>query len=547
MIPLEEQAQWYLRLLSILPNISGSISLLCSLVLLYMLFRSKQQIKIAQRRLIFGKGVADVLQSAWMTLSTLPAPETAHVWNPHGTQATCNAQGFSIFFGTSVSLLYTSGLCIYYMCVIKYRMNETRMLKYEILFHAVPILWGLVGGLILLYRGDFKADAGWCWANGLMDRVEDNVESSVGRNIFTSSTTWIVTLPFIILFITICFSMLTIFLLFHSEERQRQDIRNKREESRRKEEEARRRREETMINEPPLSECSSLDSDTAYDGIYRANSGGDRMHLGFLEDPTGSRSHELIRQSGLRRASPANNRRNAFDLKGQFVIHTAFRYIAAYFCAFLFSFILVILSHGEVSSDIFKVCWALAIFCYPLQGCFNFIVYFQPKFVAVRKNNVRHTFLQAFFQTIDTDGESARRPNIRQLGQSAFKVKSDEEDQSGGESETGAITNDSPFLQKGAGGSVASKISVPKYFERGGGFSAVSDSPLPNNSNPLDSRESIESISNEFEGSSSQDFSDGIRHHEYDPSSSTDSQRSQCHYQSSSSSAYSQSSSVEMC
>jgi hypothetical protein len=525
--------EWQQRFISILPNLSGSVSLLCSLVLLYMLFRSKQKIKTVQRRLIFGKGMADVLQSAWMALSTLPAPQgTAHVWNPRGTQATCDAQGFSIYFGTSASLLYTSAICIYYMCVIKYRMNEAAMKKYEILFHAFPILWGLVGGLILLHQGNFKPDIGWCWPSGLLDNGD-------AGDFFKSSAAWIILLPFIILLISMCLSMLNIYLLFHSEERQRKKSRRKREKSRLKKEEARRAREEKLRNAPPLSDCSSLDSD--WNGISRANSSGDRMFLGFSEEPTGVRSHVLIRQSCVGRAAPTNNRRNT-----PFAMRTAFRYIASYICAFFFSFVIVILRFNNISSDYVFVFSAFAIFFYPLQGCFNFVVYFQPKYVVVRGNNMRHTVLQAIFQTINTDGEMARRPNVRQVGRRRpdfFQIDHIIDDEDRSESETGAITNDSPFLAR-AVGSVASKPSVsPKMFEEV--VEGVSDGPLPNSSNdPFDSRESIESISNHFDPPSSQeDFSDERCHHEYP--SSRDSEQSQCNYQSSSS-GYSQSS-VENC
>ena len=223
-----------------------------------------------------------------------------------------------------------------------------------------------------------------------------------------------------------------------------------------------------------------------------------------------------------------------------YVNRTALRYILAFLCAYFFLFVTIGLSFtSNISHDHFFVWRSLEIFFFSLQGCFNFFIYFQPKFMVARQGHV-NTWLQAFFQTINTGGEPARRPAIRQVGQrgrqphNCFHLDENDKSDNGSESKTGALTNDSPFLPK------INKVEDEIVH------SGLSEGPLPNSESAdhLASRESIEI--DHFGGGSSQD--DGYHssgkmglHHEYPVN--TDSQSSShCHYQSSSSD-YSQSSS----
>ena len=527
--------EWQLRVVAILPHISGSISFICSLLLLFMLFRAKQQVNSMRGRLLLGKVVADLIQSMSLCLSTVPAPRgTIGVWNPLGTATTCQLQGFFIFMGTTTSLLYTSASCIYFVGVIKYKINEDCMVKREMLFHALPILWGFLGGIILLFRDSFQPDVGYCWASPLMTN-EDELRGAT-LQFFSSLITWLFILPCLVLLVTMCHTMLNIYLLFHWEKREKKENRRKREERRRQREEEHRREEEENA-----SVNSSIDSE--YSGIFRINSRGDEMQIGvswYNESISGNglnRSHTLIRQSNLGRGSqPAPiNRGNPFQSE-VYVIRTAIRYFLAFLCSYFFLFVTIGLSFASnISRDHLFVWRCLEIFFFSLQGCFNFVIYFEPKFMVARQGHV-NTWLQAFFQTINTGGEPASRPNIRQIGQgrlNCFQLDEKDKSDNGSESETGAITNDSPFVAR------INKVDDESVH------SGLSEGPLPNSeSNPFESRESIDSIfPNDFVGTSSQDrycSEEGNCHHEY-PARIDSQNSSHCNYQSSSSD-YSQSS-----
>ena len=60
---------------AIVPRISGGISLVSSILIIYVIFKSQAKIStIIYHRILFGMSVADILSSSAIALTTLPMP-----------------------------------------------------------------------------------------------------------------------------------------------------------------------------------------------------------------------------------------------------------------------------------------------------------------------------------------------------------------------------------------------------------------------------------------------------------------------------------------
>jgi len=83
--------------------------------------------------------------------SIAPSDDDYYVWNARGNQATCSAQGFVAYLGSTVSVFYTCSLVLYSMAAVKYNKRDSYIhAKIEPFLHGVPIVWGFIASTILL-------------------------------------------------------------------------------------------------------------------------------------------------------------------------------------------------------------------------------------------------------------------------------------------------------------------------------------------------------------------------------------------------------------
>jgi hypothetical protein len=97
-------------------------------------------------RMILGVSILDVMHSFWTALSVLPAPPSSGGVFAHGSTATCSAQGFFVQLTTPI-VLYMATLNTYFMLKIRYNIADNVIVRrYEIWFHAIPIVFWFVTG-----------------------------------------------------------------------------------------------------------------------------------------------------------------------------------------------------------------------------------------------------------------------------------------------------------------------------------------------------------------------------------------------------------------
>ncbi len=139
---------------ALVPRITGGTSVTASATLIYLIMRSDAKLFTVYHRIMFGMSIFDILGSTAIGLSSLPMPRTMVVRDPNdimlrlGNDQTCQAQGFFFTFGIVGMFAYNGTLCIYYACVLAFRMKEQRIIKrVEPLLHLTPVVVAFLLGI----------------------------------------------------------------------------------------------------------------------------------------------------------------------------------------------------------------------------------------------------------------------------------------------------------------------------------------------------------------------------------------------------------------
>ena len=156
---------------------SGLVSVVGSIFIIRMILqtryrresaRNRKPLKVRQR-LMLWMSFFDILASISNSFSTAALPrikETEDIQNIYGTignESTCIAQGFFLQLGIAVPM-YNAALCLYYLFIIRYNMNE-RWLRgvFERIVHVIVITCALTTAIISVTL-DLIHDTGlFCW------------------------------------------------------------------------------------------------------------------------------------------------------------------------------------------------------------------------------------------------------------------------------------------------------------------------------------------------------------------------------------------------
>jgi hypothetical protein len=164
---------------AIVPRFTGTISVVASSIIIYLIIRSDDKLGSVYHRIMFGMSIADVISSTAMALSSLPMPRDltpynlkyADVWvgTRLGNKGTCSAQGFSFFFGINAMFAYNGMLCLYYAFTIAFRMKEYKVVRFiEPIMHIFSIGLALTVSIINLIAGSYNPNGreAWCTVSG---------------------------------------------------------------------------------------------------------------------------------------------------------------------------------------------------------------------------------------------------------------------------------------------------------------------------------------------------------------------------------------------
>ena len=168
---------WEYPFAAIVPRMSGGLSAFSSMLIIYVIMRSRPKLSTIYHRIMFGLSIADVMGSVSIALTSLPMPsympreeEFGYYWagTRIGNTSTCNAQGFFATFGVVSMISYNGSLCIYYFFTLVLNISEIKIKKYfeKLWFHACPITMGLTFAVIPLFYDLYNpalANVSWCF------------------------------------------------------------------------------------------------------------------------------------------------------------------------------------------------------------------------------------------------------------------------------------------------------------------------------------------------------------------------------------------------
>jgi len=126
--------------------VSASISLLASLTMaIFIAWPKNGGWKTPYRRIIFGLSISDVFQSFALVSGPWSLPSWIDVPWARGNEASCQANGVFLTFGQTALPMYTCFICLYYLCKLKYRMNDEEF-KYKIEWkvHTFIVLYNII-------------------------------------------------------------------------------------------------------------------------------------------------------------------------------------------------------------------------------------------------------------------------------------------------------------------------------------------------------------------------------------------------------------------
>jgi hypothetical protein len=145
----------------------GPISMLGSGLILLTVYRTKQiggpKAINTYHRLLSGIAIFDMILSFAMRLGPLMIPSELEIPGAHGTTATCSFQGFLIQVGMG-SFSYSASLMVYYVLVLRFKVRDTRMVKYfEPWLHGIPLLFHFATGILGFFWEIYNPQGIKCW------------------------------------------------------------------------------------------------------------------------------------------------------------------------------------------------------------------------------------------------------------------------------------------------------------------------------------------------------------------------------------------------
>ena len=388
-----------------IPMVSGSLSVLGSTTIIFMVLRSREKLSSTYHRILFGMSSMDIVYSCGYLLSTIPFPrDTPALWdNLFGNTTTCTIQGSMIFSGNMGSNLYNCSLAMFYMLTIVYGVrDEVMKTRIEPFFHALPLVYIGSVNTFLLIKKSFNPAVTTCFI-GPYPRgchLNPDVPCTRGENAAVYMWTlhgW----PVIAMFFSVLIIMGKLYHSVRSQEKKMQSYQV----TTTLPESIRRLRNVTSAEQstpspetpPPSPRLSFF-----------------RNAFNFCQ-PTQQESYSP-------RQSPFARRRREAMIQ-------CFLYVLAYFVSYIFVVIFQI--NMNTGQFIYSI-WVMTQVTVPLQGFWNFLVFIRPRVIASRQVEndltLAQAFMKAIMSTADTTPPSELRRrrslvNTQQNGGSRFTAR----------------------------------------------------------------------------------------------------------------------------
>ncbi len=126
------------------------LSLVSSATMATMIANTEKGLTTPYRRIIFGLSISDIAQSLSLFIGPFALPHEVDAWGI-GNPRTCQGAGFLLVVGVAAVPMYTCFLCYYYLCKLKFRMdNKVFARRVERKIHAFIILFTFLQAIVAL-------------------------------------------------------------------------------------------------------------------------------------------------------------------------------------------------------------------------------------------------------------------------------------------------------------------------------------------------------------------------------------------------------------
>ena len=414
----QQEEEYYLSYgqqvtISILPMISGILSMIGSLLIVYMILSDRKEKKLSKvkHRLLLCMSIIDMIpHSIWFVLWSIPIPtsenEIGVVFN-YGNRASCTAQGFFIQLGIAVPC-YNASLCIYYylvVCCKKSNADIATTWYYEPLMHIISIGYPLLTAIVSLFiqGGLYNYDGLGCWIAPYPRECKHNedIECIRGQNAYAfqwlfagieeGSAAFIIIITMYLVYRHVKSVESTMIGRYGVVKRTPSSSKSVVSSSLSLSKLKRSRSSSSsLVEHHPEHSERSIDGAAA--GGFDASSsnlslGSNSCRTIDNNDTTSSpmRTRSPRRVVRKRTSSSNNNQANNNNKKqthSQKALHQALQYVAAVVGTRLWSFVVVIID--EIGGQ--NPFWVLVLqqFFFPFQGFWNAIIYITPYYEMVR-------------------------------------------------------------------------------------------------------------------------------------------------------------------
>ena len=138
---------------------------------------AQQQYKqlTTMQRILIGMSILDLEASIWFFIGpwAIPVNSATSVYDvddgalsPKGNSATCTAQGFFLQSGLAIPLYQVSLTAFYYLTVCRNWKEDRQFKKWQWMFLAPPVVWGVSTGKQLVCMCNVHMD--WIWYDRLL-------------------------------------------------------------------------------------------------------------------------------------------------------------------------------------------------------------------------------------------------------------------------------------------------------------------------------------------------------------------------------------------
>ena len=304
-------------------------------------------------RFLLPMSTFDILGSIASALTTIPIPKhelNGCVQGAIGNAATCTAQGF--FYNLNFIVpCYNAVLCIYYILIIRWNKRDEDLRKKEPFFHGFAICPFLFVSIIGASTGMIKEYGTLCF-----------LQLTTNGGLLQQIVVWTILMLYMFLLMIIITCMIGIF---------------------------------TFVTQREVRMRS-------FDFTRRLQEEDQRPGRRFFRLP-GARSAPSQRRSNLSST--------VYDTKIQ-----AFLYIAGFFITYIFAIIIFVsnaIFHVQDAHGIPFILTLLHGIFGPLQGLWNCIIFFRPRYNKIKSRHRNKSFLRLLYLTIVAKPDTVSRTNTR--------------------------------------------------------------------------------------------------------------------------------------